>query len=291
MMQFHLPTKTGKNRLAGIAAASAAGFFGLLAALSPAVLAQNPSDTPNNTANRSATAPATELEPQALNALRAMSNQLRALHSFSFTARIDREEPGTNGQMLDFFRQINVQLERPNQLRMDVKSDSSDTTLWYDGKTVTLMPAGGKIYTTLPAPGSIGATLMMLHDKLSTHMPLRPILSEDPYGFMSEGLESAHVIGIVNAPTERLLHLAFTEPDADWQLWLTGPTQILPHRMAIIYKQVEGQPRETLEFTNWQLNPPISSQTFRFVKPQGAVEENLNAVLPKAAGQTGGKAQ
>lgn len=79
-----------------------------------------------------------------------------------------REEPATTGQMLDFFRDIRVQAQRPNKLRLDVASDTSNVSLWYDGKTVTLMPETGKMYTTLQAPGTIEGALRMLKTQLHT---------------------------------------------------------------------------------------------------------------------------
>src|SRR5579871_6118294 len=76
--------------------------------------------------------PQPELEQGAMNALKTMSEQLRAANSFSFDARIMGEEPGTNGQMLDFFKNITVQVERPNKARFTVSSDNSVLNVWYD---------------------------------------------------------------------------------------------------------------------------------------------------------------
>jgi hypothetical protein len=150
-----------------------------------------------------------------MNALKTMSEQLRAVSSISFTARIMREEPATNGQVLDFFRDITAQVERPNKMRLEVKADNSDVNVWYDGMNVTLMPLSGKIYTTMAAPRTVDATLAMLIDKFQTHTPLRPFLSSDPYSLLSDGLQSANEVGFENVGNERVLHLAFTEPDAD----------------------------------------------------------------------------
>jgi hypothetical protein len=230
------------------------------------------------------------LEPVATKALRIMSDQLRTATSLSFTASIMREEPGTNGQMLDFFKHITVQMQRPDKMRLEVRSDTSDVTLWYDGKNVTLMPATAQMYTTIPAPPTIDQTLAMLKDKLQAHTQLIPFLSSDPYAVLVDGLRSANEIGIVKVGNEQLLHLAFTEPDADWQLWLTGPNQVLPHRVAVIYKNIAGQPRVNIEFSNWRLNPEIPRDAFVFSKPQGAVEASLNAVRPRTTKQ-GGSAQ
>jgi hypothetical protein len=144
-----------------------------------------------------------ELEQGAMNALKTMSEQLRATNSFSFEARIMREEPGTNGQMLDFFKNITAQVERPDKARFTVRSDNSVINVWYDGRNVTMMPLSGKIYTSLAAQPTIDATLTALKDQLGTHTPLRPFLSSDPYSILSDGLEGAYVVGFENVGNER----------------------------------------------------------------------------------------
>ena len=256
-------------------------------AICPALPAKDAHTVASKAAPTTSNSNAPDLEPVAMNALRAMSDRLAAATSFSFTAHIMREEPGTNGQMLDFFRDIHVQVQRPNKMRMEVRSDTSDVNLWYDGRNVTLMPASGKIYTTLAGAPNLDATLTILKNKAQAHTPLMPFLHGDPYSILSDGLESANEVGIANRGNEQLLHLAFTEADADWQIWLTGPNQILPRRLAIIYKKVEGQPRVNIDFSNWNLNAEIPSDAFVFLKPAGASLTSWEALRPRTIQQQG----
>ena len=258
----------------------------LLLAICLALQGQDPNSVAAKTSPPANTNNNSDLEPVAMQALKIMSQQLQAATTFSFTARITREEPATNGQMLDFFRHIDVQVQRPNKMHLEVKSGRSDMFLWYDGQNVTLMPADAKIYTVIPAPPTIDATLTMLRNKLQAHGQLFPILKSDPYSIMTDGLQSADQVGVILVDNQQFLHLAFREPGADWQLWLSGPNEVLPRRQVIIYKNVEGQPRVTIEYSNWKLHAEIPANAFVFMKPAGAVEANLTAVLPKA-GQGG----
>ena len=268
----------------------AAPALGLLAIFSLGALAQKTRQVPAKPAALPNTQTNSNLDKVAIQALKTMSEQLRGATSFTFNARIMREEPGTNGQMLDFFRHISAEVQRPNKMRFEVKSDTSDVNLWYDGKNVTLMPEKGKMYTVLPAPANIDATLTMLKSKLGSHTPLRSFLCADPYAALMEGVQSAHEVGVVNVGNEQFLHLAFREPDADWQLWLSGPNQVLPRRMSIVYTKLEGQPRMNIEFTDWHLDAQIPDSAFVFSKPVGASEVPLSAVRHNAT-QKGGKKQ
>ena len=271
---------------------------GVTLAFSVIVLARNPQKPAQNQQQLVArVAPVTQqpassnnLEPIAMQSLKAMSDQLRAATSFSFTARIMREEPGTNGQMLDFFRTIRVQVQRPNKMRLMVASDSSTNQVWYDGQNLTMMPESAKFYTIIPAPPTLDATLAMMKDKMRAHMPLLPFLRTDLYSIASDRLQSANEVGTENIGNRQFLHLAFTEPDADWQLWLGGPNQILPRRLAIIYKMIPNQPRLVIEFSNWNLNAEIPADAFVFSKPQGAVAANWEQLRQRQI-QQGRKAQ
>lgn len=282
-----------KNRHSRIALAFAAA----LATCVP-MSAQNASHTqarpvstntpPHTTANPSE-------EPAAMHALSAMSSRLREATSFSFTARIMREEPGTNGQMLDFFRIVRAQVQRPGKMRLEIKSDTSDVNLWCDGKNLTMMPLTGKIYTTMPAEPNLDGTLAMLKSKTEAHTPLVPFLVSDPYSRLADGVQSASEVGFENEGNSRFLHLAFTEPDADWQLWLSGPNEVLPRRMAIVYKKIEGQPRVVVEFSDWNVNAEIPNDAFVFLKPEGSRPVTLEALrfrmFAKKADSEGGKSK
>lgn len=235
----------------------------------------------------------TDLEPLAMNALKAMSKQLQAAPSFSFVAHITREEPGPNGQMLDFIRTVRVQVQRPGRMRISTISGPTEANIWCDGKTVTMMPESGEFYTTMNAGQNLDATLDILKNRAQHHTPLLPFLLHDPYARMSEGLQSAEEVGTDNDGNEQFLHLAFREPDADWQLWLAGPNQIVPRRMAVLFRKVEGQPRVTVEFSDWNLNAEIPADAFAFVKPEGAKQVSLDTLryreFPKTSQARPGK--
>lgn len=264
--------------------------FAATLAFSIVLPAQNQRQLVAKTAPAASQAPSSNLEPIAMQSLKIMSDQLRAATSFSFTAHIMREEPGTNGQMLDFFRTIRVQVQRPNKMRLIVDSDHSTNQVWYDGTNLTMMPGSAQFYTTIPAPPTLDATLTMLKEKMQAHLPLMPFLSTNLYSTATRDLQSANEIGTENIGNRQFLHLAFTESDADWQIWLSGPNQVLPRRVAIIYKKIPGQPRLTIEFSNWNLNAEIPADAFVFVKPEGAVAAKWEQLRPRAIPQ-GGTAQ
>jgi len=123
--------------------------------------------------------------------------------------------------------------------------------------------------------------LAILADRLETNQFVRTFLSDDPYATLTDGLSTANEVGFVDVGGQKLLQTAFTEPDANWQLWLTGPKQVLPSRLAVVYKTIEGAPRVELEFSDWNLDPHIPDQAFVFTKPPGAVQVDFKKLEPQ----------
>jgi hypothetical protein len=230
---------------------------------------------------QSAAPASTAIDPHALNALKVMSDELRAANSYSYTVRIMKEEPGSNGQMLQFFKVLHVRVKRPDKLRLIEETSGFGDSVWYDGRNVTLMPASQQIYAVIPTGPTLTAALPVLRDQLGTNQFVRIFLSDDPYATLSDGLSTAREVGFVDIGYERQCQTAYTEPNANWQLWLNGPKPVLPSRIAVVYKTIKGAPRVELEFSEWKLNPQISDQTFVFTKPAGAVQVDFKSLAPR----------
>jgi hypothetical protein len=65
-------------------------------------------------------------------------------------------------------------------------------------------------------------------------------------------------------------HIAVTEKDTDWQIWIKDGPQPVPLRFVVVSKDMPSQPTYTLELKDWetQLAPP--PQTFAVRIPAGA---------------------
>jgi len=65
-------------------------------------------------------------------------------------------------------------------------------------------------------------------------------------------------------------HLAFTEADTEWQLWVEGGTTPLPRRVEIVYKSLPRQPRMIVDYSDWNMNPNFANDYFQFKRPPDA---------------------
>jgi hypothetical protein len=249
-------------------AAALALLLGLLPGMLPAqAAAPKPAPAPMATP-----APAPPLEPDALARLKAMSELLQSAPRFTFRAITDRETPSVEGQMLDFVTISRVSVERPNRIHVDSTGDRFAASLWYDGKTMSIASTKAPFYGQTDAPPTIDAALMMLMERLDTPLPVAGFLLADPYAKMTEGLKTAFDAGTAQLDGATCRHLAFSEDDADWQLWIENGPKPLPRRLSVTYKKVPGSPRVLVLLSDWNLSPTIAPGEFAFVPPPGATK-------------------
>lgn len=222
--------------------------------------------------------PPQPLEPEALARLKAMSDLLKGASSFTFKATTDREQPSTNGQMLDFFNVSQIAVTRPNQVRLDTKGGLQDASLWYDGKTVTIYSTKSSFYAQAPAPASIDEMVLMLMDRFQMPLPTAGFVLKDPYAKMTEGVKTAFDAGEAVIDGVACRHLAFSEEEADWQVWVENGAKPLPHRIAVTYKNTPGAPRVVTTLSDWNLAPKISAGDYTFKAPAGATKVDWKTV-------------
>src|SRR4030095_413082 len=123
-----------------------------------------------------------------------------------------------------------------------------------------------------PAPATIDETVEMLMDRFQTPLPVAGFLAKDTYARMMDGGETALDARTPTVDGVACMPLAFTEAEADWQLWIEEGAKPLPRRIAVTYKKVEGAPRVVTAMSDWKLSPTIPPAMFVFSPPAGATK-------------------
>jgi hypothetical protein len=87
-------------------------------------------------------------------------------------------------------------------------------------------------------------------------------------------------------------HLAFTNLDTDWQIWVELGARPIPHKYVITSKAVAEAPQYTLRIKEWRADVPADA--FAFKSPQSAKKVALEALsdideVPQGTTTTGEK--
>ncbi|MDD5319565.1 MAG: DUF2092 domain-containing protein [Methylococcales bacterium] len=211
--------------------------------------------------------PAPILEKYSLDRLKQMSEKLASTKAFTYRANSFIELQAVTGQFLIFFIDSEVALQRPNKLRVNVSGDVSSFQLYFDGVKVSAFDPQKNFHAVSDPLATIDEMLDFVLTKAQINFPSADFMYSDPYAVMTKHLTHAIVVGpsMVNGvPCE---HFAYMEPGINWEIWIENGKSALPLRLAMTYKQVPNFPRFLVEYSDWNLNPKLSADTFVFKKP------------------------
>jgi hypothetical protein len=210
-----------------------------------------------------------DIDPLALKVLKAVTDPIRDAKAFSFQTRGIREFLGSNGQIITYFTTSNITVERPDKLRIDFKGRGQDVQLFYNSGQAVFYAPGPKLYAMVTTAKTIDGVLDEF-EKRHLYLPVKNLLGSDPYKTLAPDLITGYVIGKVQMFDMPVHQLAFTEKGAEWQLWVTGEPNPRIKALEVINMALAHEPRVSVEFSDWNLNPDIRPDTFTFQRPEGA---------------------
>lgn len=240
-------------------------MFPLLATIAPAQDKQ------------SASAPAKDVDPLAMQVLKAVADPLQQATAFRFKALIGEEELANNRQIVTFFHSVDVTVQRPNKIHLVLRGHGERVDFYAADGQINMWSPDTKLYTTIPAKSTINETLASFNEK-GFDMPIAPFLHSDFYQLVEKAVATAYVVGRVKIFDVDVHQIVFTAPDADYQLWVTGGDNPRFMRAEIVNKKMEGNPRTTIQFLDWDLSPALDADEFVFTKPQDAQEITLLSI-------------
>ncbi len=253
-------------------ALSLALALGLTAA---AAIAQSPAPPPKK--KNSATAaptpappPPLPLEPRAIEILKAACNKLAEAKSMSFTALGAYEVPSLLGPPLIYGRIYEVQLQRPSQLAVLTVGDGPRTEFYDDGKVMMSFHPAENLVAVADAPPTIDAALRKIYEVAGTYFPFTDIVVADPWKDLESGLKTAFYVGssqLVGGVTTDVV--AYESWGVFVQMWI-GAEDRLPRMARATYHDDPMQLRQSVQFTNWQLNAAVADSAFTTAKAAGA---------------------
>ena len=209
-----------------------------------------------------ATPPKPELEPKAIELLKAVSDRLAAAHTLSFTAVEIFEHPSRHGHPLAYATKSDVTLQRPDKLRVLIAGDGPASEFYYDGKIMMAYAPSENLLAVSDAPPTIDATLETAYNTAGIYFPFTDLIVTNPYKDMAEGLQLAYYMGqshVVGGTTTDIV--AYIDDGVFLQLWI-GAEDKLPRMVHAVFLNDPERMRHQLELSNWQLDVPVSLEAF-----------------------------
>jgi hypothetical protein len=210
--------------------------------------------------------------------LKAMSDYVanQKVISAKFDSSIEVITPDL--QKIQFASSGDLLLSRPDKLRATRTGGYADIEIVFDGKTTTVHGKNLNAFARFDTPGSVDQLVDRLRDQLSVELPGADLLVSNAYdALMSDVIDAKHIgQGVIDGV--ECEHLAFRNPDTDWQVWVeTGPRPI-PRKYVITSKAVTGGPQYTLLIKDWKTDAQVGAEAFVFEPPADAKEVEFKAL-------------
>ena len=221
----------------------------------------------------------TNIEPQAAQVLKQMTDYLKGLQQFSVQAEITEDVLLDSGIRIQDGRSMRASVRRPNRLRVDSVGDVDDRQLFYDGKTMTLVDLRKNVYSTIDVPPEIDAALNHAIQAYNLRAPMADLIYSNAYDYLTEGTLAGFYLGLSKVQGIPCHHLVFRQKDIDWQIWIENSPTPVPRKFLITDKKAKG-----LQFTallsQWNTSPQLEDSLFVFVVPAKAKKVDLRPVVP-----------
>jgi len=210
------------------------------------------------------------LDPRADELLKRMGDYLGHAQFFSVSAEVWQDFQLSSGQRIQAGRTIELRVRRPNRLRAEVHSTRRNRELVYDGSAITLLNRAQNFYGTVHTSGSLDEAMDVASERFGIAMPLEDFIRSDPHKDLLRRATSAADIGPVTVMGVPCEHLAFTQDNIDWQVWIENGVRPVPRKFIITYKDEPDSPQYTAIFSNWDFTTELPDFVFKFEPPAGA---------------------
>ncbi len=209
------------------------------------------------------------VDPGPIQALKDMGAHLQTLKRFRVSTDMTGERVLEDGQKLQHEATADLEVDRPNRVRIHMISARSERQLFYDGKNVTLYTPSQKYYSTVPFTGNLGDLVEKLKDRYDVEVPLSDLFVWGTPDAPLDRIESAMNAGQDFIDDDLCDHYAFRQGTIDWQIWITTGRKPLPRKIVITNRADEARP-QSVSLLDWDLKPTFTNAVFKFTPPKGA---------------------
>jgi len=196
-----------------------------------------------------------------------MSDHLAHARTFSVETT-DVRTRARGGKEITLHTTRQLTLRRPDRLAFNVTGDM-DLRGWYDGSKLTFVADKQKVWARVNGASTIDDTLDRLADHLAMPMPMADFLYSSPYESLIGTKSGGGYVGRETIDGVPCLHVAYTHPAVDWDLWVAEQGDPLPKKFRITAKS-SGRPKTTeVTFDKWALGVDAPDATFVADVPTG----------------------
>jgi hypothetical protein len=212
---------------------------------------------------------ASNIDPDAVDAVKKMGVYLRSLKSFQVIADVTHDDVLEDGLIVQTNSKVDLLATAPNRLRVEVTADDKHRLYLYDGKNFTVWARLVNYYATVPAPPTTVELFKKVEEKYDIQLPLIDLFKWGTREDDITKIKTAIDVGPATVEGVTCEHYAFHQEGVDWQIWIQLGQFPLPRRLVITTLTDEARPQHSDTLT-WNLAPSFNDEAFVFDPPPDA---------------------
>jgi hypothetical protein len=211
--------------------------------------------------------------------LKKMSDYLGRENHISMQVNETFDEVLPNGQKIQLSSKRDVCLERPDKLEVKISGDGVQRRIVTDGSTLTIIDQMKNIYASAPMQGPLDAAMDNAARQYAMAPPGADLLYSDVYARLSGRIKSGQYLGKEKVDGTQCDHLAFTQSDVSWQIWVEDGIKPAPRRFVISYDNAPGRPKYWLMIAKWETPVIMRGVDFKPSIPDGATSVGITTLI------------
>ena len=215
-----------------------------------------------------AAAPA--IDPQAEKIIKELNAQRKQGIKASAEVFDTMDEVLKTGEKIQYSHVRKLKISEPQQFWIESTGDITNTTIWKDDKTFTLLDRNNNVYGQVAAPGTIDETMDMMVDTYGVSTPLADLLSNDLFSVLMKNAKTCRYLGLHHVEGMKCHHISATQKDIDWQIWVDAGDVPRLRKIVITYKKRPGSPQYIAVLKTFTELNQAPEDTFTFKAPEGA---------------------
>ncbi len=185
---------------------------------------------------------------------------------YAFKADLTNEINVDGGSIITK-RTSEVKVKRPDQFRVDSKSEYINRSFYLSNGVFTMIDNNEKYYASVKTGGNIDQTLDKINKKLGIALPLATLLHSDMVKFIHP--KRVQYFGTQTVNGVECDYIAFKQKNTVVHLWIENSESPLI-RAAKIFTNRKSETGRTEMILKWDIKPGFSDSVFVFKAPKGA---------------------
>jgi hypothetical protein len=227
-----------------------------------------------------------QIDPQAMDLILRSAQFLADQNAMSFNWFVSYDEVIDDREKITLMRSGSNLLVRDKGFFSSAEGENGLREWHYDGTQVTYAAPLEKYYATSEFKNGFDALVDAAREDVGSEIPLYSIMQRGLAERLEKGLKAAAYLGTTKIADQEVYHLAFSDDEEDWQVWISTDEN-LPVPVAIIGTEPKktGWPQYRAYLTDWNFEPDYDVGQFKYVPAEGDVKISFPELKQKAAGQ------